>query len=445
MSVWTTEALTDPAQVSPIVTDPVLVRGRGLAWWVVLLASLALTAVLVVAVTYSFLVGIGAWGNNTSVVWAFDIASYVWWIALGSGGTFISSLLTVTRQAWRASINRFAEAMAIFAICIAGFYPILHLGRPMYFYWLAPYPNPLTLWPQWRSALVWDFWAIASYLLFSILFFYLGLIPDLATIRDRARRRIVAQLYGALALGWRGGRRQWAAHRVLHRMMAIMAIPLICSVHSVVGLDFAASLAPGWEESMYPPWFVVGAVFSGFAIIVVITWCLRGALKLQAMITPAHFEVMGAIVLASCFVMALCYATEWFTGWYGGRPAELRRQHFEIFGPYGWLYALLVLMNVLIPQALWAPKVRNSPLGVTLVSLSIIVGMWIERILIILDTLSHDYMPSSWRIFIPTIVDFSILFGALGFFTLMMMLFARVTPAASMHDTRELVAEAAPS
>jgi Ni/Fe-hydrogenase subunit HybB-like protein len=442
MSAWTTDALTHPAQVSPIVVDPVLARRRGRAWWLVFFGSLGLTGVLVVAVVYSFLTGVGAWGNNTSVVWGFPIASYVWWIALGSGGTLISSLLTVTRQAWRASINRFAEAMAIFAICIAGFYPILHLGRPMYFYWLAPYPNPLSLWPQWRSALVWDFWAIAAYLLFSILFFYLSLIPDLATVRDRARHRIVAQAYGALALGWRGGRRQWAALRALHRMMAIMAIPLICSVHSVVGLDFAASLAPGWEESLYPPWFVVGAVFSGFAIIVVITFCLRGALKLQAMITPAHFEVMGAIVLAACWAMALCYAVEGFVGWYGGEPAELRRLQFTVFGPDGWLYALQILMNVLVPQVLWAPKVRRSPLGVTLVSLVIIVGMWIERILIILDTLSHDYMPSSWRVFIPTLVDFLILFGALGLFTLLMLLFSRVTPAASMHDTRELLAGA---
>jgi molybdopterin-containing oxidoreductase family membrane subunit len=442
MSAWTTDALTDPAQVSAIVADPVLVRRRGAAWWWVLFGSLALTAVLVGAVTYSFLTGVGAWGNNTSVVWGFPIASYVWWIALGSGGTLISSLLTVTRQAWRASINRFAEAMAIFAICIAGFYPILHLGRPMYFYWLAPYPNPLTLWPQWRSALVWDFFAIASYLLFSILFFYLGLIPDLATLRDRARHRLTAQIYGAFALGWRGGRRQWAALRALHRMMAITAIPLICSVHSVVGLDFAASLAPGWEEGMYPPWFVAGAVFSGFAIIVVITFCLRGALKLQAMITPAHFEVMGAVVLASCWIMTLCYAVEWFTGWYRQAPAELRRQHFEIFGPYGWLYVLLVLMNVLVPQALWSPRARRSPLVVTLVSLSIIVGMWIERMLIILDTLSHDYLPSSWRIFVPTAVDFLIMVGAFGFFTLLMLLFARVTPAASMHDTRALLAGA---
>lgn len=442
MSAWTTEAASEPAQVSSIVTDPVLARPRGRAWWAVLLGSLLLTAILVGAVTYSFFTGVGAWGNNTSVVWGFPIASYVWWIALGSGGTLISSLLTVTRQAWRASINRFAEAMAIFAICIAGFYPILHLGRPMYFYWLAPYPNPLALWPQWRSALVWDFWAIAAYLIFSILFFYLGLIPDLATVRDRAKHRIVAQVYGALALGWRGGRRQWAAYRVLHRMMAITAIPLICSVHSVVGLDFAASLAPGWEQSIYPPWFVVGAVFSGFAIIVVITYCLRGALELQPIITPAHFEVMGAIVLAACWVMTFCYVIEGFVGWYGGQPVEMRRLLFSVSGPYGWLYGLQILMNVLIPQALWARRVRKSPLWVTIISLVVIVGMWIERILIILDTLSHDYMPSSWRVFIPTLVDFLILFGALGLFTLLMMLFARVTPAASMHDTRELVAGA---
>jgi molybdopterin-containing oxidoreductase family membrane subunit len=440
MSVWTTDTVTDPGQISPIVVDPVLVRKRGWGWWSVLLGSLGLTFVFAGAVFYSFMTGVGAWGNNTSVVWGFPIASYVWWIALGSGGTLISALLTVTRQSWRASINRFSEAMAIFSICIAGFYPILHLGRPMYFIWLAPYPNPLRLWPQWRSALVWDFWAIASYLLFSILFFYLSLIPDLATVRDRAKNRIVAQIYGAFALGWRGGRVQWAALHKLHRMMAIVAIPLICSVHSVVGLDFAASLAPGWHEAMYPPWFVTGALFSGFAIVVVITWVLRLALSLQQIITAAHFDVLGMVILASGWAMIGCYAIEWFSGWYNGDPSELRRQHFEVFGWYGWLYGLLILCNVLVPQTLWSRRVRRNPGAVTLVSIVVIIGMWIERILIILDTLSRDYMPSSWRIFIPTIVDFLILVGSLGLFTLLMMLFARFTPAASMHDTRELVA-----
>ena len=440
MSAWTSDSLRDPAQISPIVTDPVLVRGKGRAWWLVFLASLGLSVVFVGAVVYSFMTGVGAWGNNTSVVWGFPIASYVWWIALGSGGTLISSLLTVTRQSWRASINRFAEAMAIFSICIAGFYPILHLGRAMYFIWLAPYPNPLRLWPQWRSALVWDFWAISSYLIFSILFFYLGLIPDLATLRDRAKGKRVAQVYGAFALGWRGDRTQWAAFEVLHRMMAIMAIPLICSVHSVVGLDFAASLEPGWAEGMYPPWFVMGAVFSGFAVIEVITWCLRKALGLEAIITRAHFEVFGSVILASSLLMALMYVIEWFSGWYEGDPAELRRQHFEVYGPYGWLYALLIICNVLVPQLLWSPKVRRSPASLTIISLLVVIGMAIERILIILDTLSHDYLPSAWRIFVPTAIDFLIYFGSLGLFTFLMMMFARVTPAASMVDTRELVA-----
>jgi Ni/Fe-hydrogenase subunit HybB-like protein len=442
MSAWTSDSLRDPAQISAIVSDPVLVRKTGRAWRLVFLISLGWSVAFVGAVAYSFMTGVGAWGNNTSVVWGFPIASYVWWIALASGGTLISSLLTVTRQAWRASINRFAEAMTIFSIALAGFYPILHLGRAMYFIWLAPYPNPLRLWPQWRSALVWDFWAISSYLIFSILFFYLGLIPDLATLRDRAKSRFIAQIYGAFALGWRGDRTQWAAFATLHRMMAITAIPLICSVHSVVGLDFAASLEPGWAEGMYPPWFVMGAVFSGFAVIEVITWCLRKALGLEAIITRAHFEVFGSVILASSLLMTLMYAVEWFSGWYGGEPAELRRQHFEAHGAYNWLYALLIVCNVLTPQALWSPKIRSNAAWVTLISVVVVIGMYIERLLIIFDTLSHDYMPSAWRIFVPTAVDFLIYFGSLGFFTFMMMMFARLAPAVAMADTRELVAGA---
>jgi Ni/Fe-hydrogenase subunit HybB-like protein len=440
MSAWMSDRVRDPAQISAIVADPVLVRKKGRAWRLVFLISFGWSVVFVGAVFYSFMTGVGAWGNNTSVVWGFPIASYVWWIALGSGGTLISSLLTVTRQSWRASINRFAEAMAIFSICIAGFYPILHLGRAMYFIWLAPYPNPLRLWPQWRSALVWDFWAISSYLIFSILFFYLGLIPDLAAMRDRAKGKRVAQIYGAFALGWRGDRTQWAAFETLHRMMAITAIPLICSVHSVVGLDFAASLEPGWEEGMYPPWFVMGAVFSGFAVIEAITWCLRKALGLEAIITRAHFEVFGSVILASSLLMTLMYAIEWFSGWYGGDPAELRRLNFQVHGAYNWLYVLLIVGNVLVPQLLWSPTLRSNPAAVTVVSVVVVIGMYVERLLIIFDTLSRDYLPSDWRIFIPTAIDFLIYFGSLGLFVFLMMLFARVTPAASMVDTRGLVA-----
>jgi molybdopterin-containing oxidoreductase family membrane subunit len=250
------------ASITALIADPLLVRGAGRSWWIATAIAAALTLVTIIAIWRLLAEGIGLLGNNTTVVWGVPIANYVWWIGIGNAGTLISALLLLTRQRWRASINRFAEGMTLFAVSIAGLFPILHLGRPEYFYWLAPYPNTMTLWPQWRSALVWDFWAIVSYLLFSIVFFYVGLVPDLATLRDRSKSLRTRRIYGAFALGWRGSARQWRLHQALYSTMAALAVPLVCSVHSIVGLDFAASLMPGWQETIFPPYFVVGAMFS---------------------------------------------------------------------------------------------------------------------------------------------------------------------------------------
>ncbi|HEX4182820.1 MAG TPA: NrfD/PsrC family molybdoenzyme membrane anchor subunit [Caulobacteraceae bacterium] len=422
------------------VADPVLAR-RGRDWWIAAGVSAFLTLIMVAAMAYSFENGVGAWGNNTSVVWGFPIANYVYWIGIGNAGTLISALLLVTRQKWRASINRFAEAMTLFAISIAGIFPILHLGRPMYFYWLAPYPDGHGLWPQWRSALVWDFWAILSYLLFSIIFFYVGLIPDLATLRDRARSRTAAVIFGLLAVGWRGSIRHWRAYERLVFLMACMAVPLVCSVHSIVGLDFAASLMPGWKESIFPPYFVVGALFSGFAMVVLLAAWLRRALDLTNIITTAHFEAMARVLLAASIVMGLSYATEWFSAWYGGQKPDFSELAFTFGGPYRWLYFTMLFGNVIAPQVLWLRRARTDTRVLVIVAILINIGMWLERILIILDTLSHGHLPSAWRLFTPTLIDIAILTGSFGFFALLMLMFSRLLPVVSMHDMRKLLAQ----
>jgi Ni/Fe-hydrogenase subunit HybB-like protein len=422
------------------ITAPVLDKpSRG--WWLAFAGAGGLTLMMAAGIAWTLTQGIGVWGNNSSVVWGFGIANYVWWIGIGNAGTLISSMLLLTRQKWRASINRFAEAMTLIAVATAGLFPIIHMGRPMYWYWLAPYPNTMSLWPQWRSPLIWDFWAILCYLTFSILFWYVGLLPDLATLRDRARNGVVKRIYGAFALGWRGSLRQWALQEKLHTTLAVLAVPLVCSVHSIVGLDFAASLMPGWTESIFPPYFVVGAMFSGFCVVIVLAAIIRKALGLQAVITDSHFQVMAKIVLAASIIMGLSYASEWFSAWYGGSDADRGVLEFMFKGHYQPLYIAMLACNVVTPQALWFPSARRSLPTLLIVAVLVNVGMWLERILIIFETLSHDYLPSSWRLFFPTLTDGAILFGSLGFFLLLFLILSKVLPIVSMHETRALLAE----
>jgi molybdopterin-containing oxidoreductase family membrane subunit len=434
---WIATRHASDVEITQAVADPLLVA-PGRIWWLSLLASAVFAAWFFVAITWLFYRGIGIWGINTTVVWGVAIANYVWWIGIGNAGTLISAMLLLTRQQWRGSINRFAEAMTLFAVAIAGLMPIIHLGRPIYAYWLAPYPNTMALWPQWRSALVWDFWAIISYLLFSVMFWYVSLIPDLATMRDRSRSRAGQLLYGAFALGWRGSASHWARLQTLHTTMAALGVPLVCSVHSIVGLDFAASLMPGWQESIFPPYFVVGAMYSGFAMVVVLALAIRWGLNLQAIITRAHFEVIGRVLLMASIVMGYSYATEWFMAWYGGEHAERSLVAFEFTGTYAPLYWALLACNVVLPQLLWWPGVRRSLAALFIISMAINVGMWLERILIVWNTLSHDYMPSLWRSFHFTFWDWSFLIAPLGFFALLFLIFVRLVPSVSMFDMREL-------
>ena len=437
---WTLPSIATAGDVTEAVAAPLMDRGAGRDWWLAFGGALALTLVGAVAIGFSLEYGPGLWGNNTAVVWGFPIANYVWWIGIGNAGTLISSLLLLTRQHWRASLNRMAEAMTLFAVSMAGIFPILHLGRPQYFYWLAPYPNTMTLWPQWRSALVWDFWAIVSYLLFSVLFFYVGLVPDLATLRDRPGRRGWRRIYGFAAMGWQGSARQWRAQERLHTTMAAIAVPLVCSVHSIVGLDFAASMMPGWTESIFPPYFVVGALFSGFAMVVLIALVMRRALGLEGVILPAHFAVMAKVILAAGTVMGASYAAEWFGAAWSGEAADLRIVGAEFTGQYAPLYWLMLACNVAAPQLFWSPRMRRSTAALVGVSIAVLVGMWLERILIILVTLSGGYEPSFWRSYAPTIVDFLILAGTLGAFLALLLVFARALPVVSMHEVRALAA-----
>lgn len=440
---WTLPEARSMEVVNAIVAAPLLERSSWSwrAWWIGFCVSLAATMAFLVTVFLVFYRGIGIWGVNSTVVWGFAIADYVWWIGIGNAGTLISSMLLLMRQRWRASTNRFAEAMTLFAATIAGIFPIIHLGRPLYFYWLTPYPNTMHVWPQWRSALIWDFWAILSYILFSILFWYVGLIPDFATMRDRAQKRGQAAFYGALALGWCGSLRQWQVYEKLHLALACLGVPLVVSLHSVVGMDFAASLMPGWQESIFPPYFVVGAMYSGFAMVACLAALVRWGFRMHGLITTAHFDVMAKIMLAASIIMGLSYATEWFNAWYGGERADRSLVMFEFAGHYAPMFWALLLCNVVIPQAFWWAGVRRSVVAVFVIAVIINIGMWLERILIIWNTLSHDYLPSSWRIFLPTIWDWMVTFGSLGLFALMFLVFVRVIPVVSMHEVRKLVAE----
>jgi molybdopterin-containing oxidoreductase family membrane subunit len=440
---WTEREGRSYEAVNELVSAPLLENDqwRWRAWWIGFAISAALTVVMMISIVWLFTAGIGIFGYNTTVIWGFPLANYVWWIGIGNAGTLISSMLLLMRQRWRASINRFAEAMTLFAATIAGLFPILHLGRPQYFYWLLPYPNTMLAWPQWRSALIWDFWAILSYILFSFIFWYIGLVPDLATMRDRATGTFARYFYGALALGWRGSARHWHIYETYHMAMACLAVPLVVSLHSVVGLDFAASLMPGWAETIFPPYFVVGAMYSGFAMVVLLTALVRWGFRLQALITTEHFNVMAKVMLAASIIMALSYMTEWFAAWYHGENAERALTAFEFTGSYAPLYWCMLLFNCVVPQLFWFARVRRSVIAVVIIGLLINVGMWLERITIVWNTLSHGYSPSMWRVFFPTVWDWLLLFGSLGFFGLLYLLLVRVFPMVSMHEMRKLVFE----
>ncbi|MFC4932924.1 NrfD/PsrC family molybdoenzyme membrane anchor subunit [Massilia sp. GCM10023247] len=434
------------ADVSDKIAGIVLSGQFGWKWWTAFLCASAGVTMLLGAVVWLLVKGIGIWGVDIPVAWGFAIGNFVWWIGIGHAGTFISAVLLLLRQRWRTSINRFAEAMTLFAASIAGIFPILHLGRPWFFYWLVPYPNVMNVWPQWRSPLVWDFFAIATYLLVSLLFWYVGLIPDLGTLRDRAGRRgqRAAQVaYGLLALGWRGEARHWARYQSAYLLLAGLATPLVVSVHTIVSLDFAVGNTPGYHSTIFPPYFVAGALFSGFAMVLTLAIPLRAAFGLQDFITRRHLANAAKVLLATSWLVAYGYLAEIFTAFYSGDRYEIYMTLNRWTGPYAPVYWSMLTCNILLPQLLWWRRMRGSALALFLLSLVINAGMWMERFLIVVSSLHRDFLPSSWGMFYPTRWDWITLFGSIALFVWLFLLFVRFLPLISMAEMRELVRDSA--
>jgi len=430
-----------PRYSGAVITDRIagIVLARPTHWGFLagLGVSAAFTVLFLVAVGYLFAVGVGIWGIDQPVAWAFAITNFVWWVGIGHAGTFISAFLLLLRQHWRTSINRFAEAMTIFAVAMAGLMPILHLGRPWFFYWLAPYPDVMNVWPQWRSPLVWDIFAIGTYIIVSIVFWYMGLLPDLATLRDRARTRGKQIAYGVFALGWRGEARHWHRYETAYLLLAGPATPLVISVHSVVSLDFSFGLVPGWHSTIFPPYFVAGALYSGFAMALVLAVPLRAAFGLRDFITERHLAKMGTLMLVTGLLVAYSYGVEVFSAYFGGDAHEIAIMEDRYTGAYAPVAWAVILCNVVIPQALWLGWVRRSALALFALGLVVLVGMWLERFLIIVQSLAHDFLPSSWHLFVPTFWDLATLAGSIGAFALMFLLFLRFLPAISMAELRK--------
>jgi len=426
------------AVITDRIADIVLARPVHWGWLAAFGVATAFTLLFLVAISYLFAKGVGIWGVNQPVAWAFALTNFVWWVGIGHAGTFISAFLLLLRQHWRTSINRFAEAMTIFAVAMAGIMPILHLGRPWFFYWLIPYPDVMNVWPQWRSPLVWDIFAIGTYVIVSILFWYMGLVPDLATLRDRTRVRWKQVAYGLAALGWRGEARHWRRFDTAYLLMAGLATPLVISVHSVVSLDFSIGLVPGWHSTLFPPYFVAGALYSGFAMALVLAVPMRAVFRLRDFITDRHLAKMGTLMLVTGLLVAYSYLVELFNAFYGGDAFDIAVLGNRYFGNYAPLSWAVLLCNVAIPQALWSHRVRHDPPALFALGLVVLVGMWLERFMIIVVSLERDFMPSAWHVFHATFWDLATLAGSIGAFALLFLLFVRCLPAISMSEMRKL-------
>ncbi|HEX8684675.1 MAG TPA: NrfD/PsrC family molybdoenzyme membrane anchor subunit [Ardenticatenaceae bacterium] len=422
------------------ISSIVLQQRTGLKWLIGFTIGFILTMQLFGSITWLVLKGVGIWGNNIPVAWAFDIINFVWWIGIGHAGTLISAILLLLRQQWRTSINRFAEAVTLFAVANAGLYPLLHVGRPWLDYWMFPYPNTMNLWPQWRSPLIWDVFAISTYATVSLLFWYIGLIPDLATLRDRTQSRFGRIAYGLFALGWRGSARHWKRYEQAYFLLAALSTPLVVSVHTIVSFDFAVSVVPGWHSTVFPPYFVGGALFAGFAMVLLIAIPLRRIFGLQDFITMRHIRNMSLIMLVSGLVVAYGYFTEGFTAWYSGNIYEIQTLLVNRFtGPYAPLAWGMVFCNVITPQLLWFRRVRTNTVAVWVISFIISIGMWLERFVIIVMSLHRDFIPGAWGMYAPTFWDIAMYTGTIGFFLLLMLLFIRTLPVISIFEMRELL------
>lgn len=431
----------DAGRIDDAVNAPVLV-GLGKTprwWWIGFGISLALLGLYLVSIVVLITRGTGIWGNNMPVAWGMPIINFVWWIGIGHAGTLISAALLLFRQPWRTSINRFAEAMTIFAVVCAGLYPILHLGRPWVFYWLLPYPNTMGLWPQFRSPLDWDLFAIGTYASVSVLFWYIGLVPDLATLRDQSRTRFQKLLYGALCLGWNGSAKAWQRYQRAYLLLAALSFPLVLSVHSTIAMDFAVSQLPGWNNTVMPPYFVAGAVFAGFAMVLLLAVPLRRAFGLENLITMRHLDNSAKLMLATGMIVVYGYVIEIFNAWYSGVEFERFMAYNRVLGAdHGWAFWLLIACNFVAIQPLWFRRIRQSPLALFVISIIVSIGMWLERFVIVAVTLTKDFLPSSWGDYVSTFWDWSLYIGSFGLFLTLFFLFIRLLPSIATSEMKEL-------
>jgi molybdopterin-containing oxidoreductase family membrane subunit len=423
-------------QITEDISAP-LDRMPNRLWWLGFAMAASMLALGVLSVTYLLTTGIGTWGLNRTVGWAFDITNFVFWIGIGHAGTLISAILFLFRQKWRTSVNRSAEAMTLFAVMCAGLFPLIHMGRWWFAYWVIPYPNFRgSLWVNFRSPLLWDVFAISTYFIISLLFWYLGLIPDLASIRDRATHKIKKAIYGLLAFGWNGSNRTWSRYETVYMILAGLATPLVLSVHTIVSFDFATSVIPGWHTTIFPPYFVAGAVFSGFGMVLTLMLIARKTMNMEEYITVSHVEAMCKIIILTGSLVGLAYATEFFIALYSGNPYEKFTFLNRAAGPFAWAYWIMVSCNLITPQLLWFKKIRTNMVIVFIMSIFINIGMWFERFVIIVTSLHRDYLPSSWSSYRPTSIEVATLIGSFGLFFTLFLLFTRVLPVIAIAEVK---------
>ncbi len=411
-------------------------------WWIVMAFSVPSLLMFVTLIGYLIFTGVGIWGNMSPVFWGFPIVNFVFWVGIGHAGTLISAILFLFRQNWRTSINRAAEAMTIFAVICAGTFPGIHVGRVWLAFWLAPYPSlNLWMWPQFRSPLLWDVFAVGTYASVSLVFWYMGMIPDLATFRDRSRTKWRRMIYGILCLGWTGSSRHWLRYEKAYTILSALATPLVLSVHTVVSFDFAVSQLPGWHTTIFPPYFVAGAIFSGFGMVVTLLVPVRAIYGLRDVITVRHLDNMNKIILATGSMVGLAYATEFFIAWFSQNPYEVFTFWNRAFGPYWWAYWIMVSCNVISPQLFWFKKFRTDPVLMWIVSIFVNIGMWFERFVICITSLSRDFLPSSWGYFTPTNIDLAMLIGSFGLFFTLFLLFCRYLPIVAISEVKGVMSQ----
>jgi molybdopterin-containing oxidoreductase family membrane subunit len=428
--------------VTEKISAIVLTRPISAGWVLGLMFCGGIVMMLTTAIAWLLIKGTGIWGINIPIGWGFAIINFVWWIGIGHAGTLISAILHLLRQSWRNSINRFAEAMTLFAVMCAGMFPLIHTGRPWLAYWMFPYPNTMGYWPQFRSPLIWDVFAVSTYFTISLLFWFTGLIPDFATLRDRAHNKYAQMIYGILAMGWRGSARHWKRYESAYLLLAGLSTPLVLSVHTVVSFDFAISIVPGWHTTIFPPYFVAGAIYSGFAMVLILAIPIRALYNLKDMITERHLDNAAKVMLATGLIVAYGYIMEVFLAWYGPSASDKFLVHNRFFGPYAIPYAMLWVCNIIVPQLLWIKKFRVKPVLLFLISVVVLAGMWLERFVIVVLSLHRDFMPSAWGMYYPTKWDWMTFIGTLGFFFFAMFLFVRILPMISIFEMRMLLPEA---